>query len=153
MAIREKTVVIMKQEGVSRSHARTDLSIRDLQVVIDEPVARGGTNQGASPTETLMAAQVGCTNVIGHKCAEKHGVHIKAMDIKLEAQFDRRGVTLAEEVDVPFPEIRLVIDVTTDASREEVDKVAADLGRYCAVAKVIRQSGTVINEEWNIIPG
>jgi uncharacterized OsmC-like protein len=46
-----------------------------------------------------MAALVGCTNVITHKVAHKNGVDIKSMNIRLEAQLDRRGVTLQEEIE------------------------------------------------------
>ena len=152
MAIRPKTVVTMKMEGHAASHARTDISVRDLNVVIDEPEARGGTNQGFSPTETLMAALVGCTNVITHKIAHKHGIDIKAMDVRVEAQFDRRGVILEEEIAVPFPEVRLIVDLTTDASPEAVEMVKTELAKFCPVSKVIRQSGTVITEEWNVTP-
>ena len=152
MAIRPKTVVTMKMEGHAASHARTDISVRDLNVVIDEPEARGGTNQGFSPTETLMAALVGCTNVITHKIAHKHGIDIKAMDVRVEAQFDRRGVILEEEIAVPFPEVKLIVDLTTDASPEAVEMVKTELAKFCPVSKVIRQSGTVITEEWNVTP-
>ena len=113
---------------------------------------RFGEFGGKFVPETLMAALVGCTNVITHKLAHKHGVDIKAMQVRLEAQFDRRGVTLQEEVTVPFPEIKLVVDITTDAPREAVETVRTELAKYCPVSKMIRESGTVINEEWNIIP-
>ena len=50
-----------------------------------------------------MAALVGCTNVITHKIAKKNGVQLKSMQVRLEADLDRRGVLLSEEVDVSFP--------------------------------------------------
>ena len=150
MTIRPKTVVTMTLEGHAASHARTDISVRDLEVVIDEPEARGGTNQGPSPTETLMAALIGCTNVITHKIAHKHGIEIKSLDVRVETQFDRRGVSLEEEIAVPFPEIKLIVDLTTDASPEAVEMVKTELAKFCPVSKVLRQSGTVITEEWNV---
>ena len=152
MTIRPKTVVHIKLEGHAASHARTDISVRDLKVVIDEPEARGGTNQGPSPTETLMAALIGCTNVITHKIAHKHGIEIKSLDVRVETQFDRRGVSLEEEIAVPFPEIKLIVDLTTDASPEAVEMVKTELAKFCPVSKVLRQSGTVITEEWNVTP-
>ena len=152
MTIRPKTVVTMKLEGHAASHARTDISVRDLEVVIDEPEARGGTNQGPSPTEDLMSALIGCTNVITHKIAHKHGIEIKSLDVRVETQFDRRGVSLEEEIAVPFPEIKLIVDLTTDASPEAVEMVKTELAKFCPVSKVLRQSGTVITEEWNVTP-
>lgn len=152
VTIREKTTIKMRMEGVAQSHARTDVSIRGLTTVIDEPVERGGTNQGLSPTETFAASLVGCTNVISHKIAHKNGIEFKAMTIRLEADFDRRGVTLAEDVAVPFPAMTMVIDVTTDASPQQMDQLRHELEMYCPIAKVVRASGTVLTEIWNVKP-
>jgi uncharacterized OsmC-like protein len=62
--------------------------MRDVQLTIDEPQARGGTNLGPTPTETALAALVGCTNVIGHKCADSLGVDIGHLDISVSCDFD-----------------------------------------------------------------
>ena len=120
--------------------------------MIVEPVERGGTNLGMSPTQTFAASLIGCTNVISHKIAHKNGVEFKAMKIRLEADFDRRGVTLAEDVAVPFPAMTLHIDVTTDATQEQIDQIRHELEMYCPIAKVVRASGTKLDEVWNIIP-
>jgi len=150
--ISEKTTIKMRMEGVAQSHSRTDVGIRGLVNVIDEPVERGGTNLGMSPTETFAASLIGCTNVIGHKIAHKNGVEFKAMKIRLEADFDRRGVTLAEDVGVPFPAMTLFIDVTTDATEAQIDQIRHELAMYCPIAKVVRASGTQLSEVWNIVP-
>jgi len=148
--VKPKTVVTQKLQGRCTSHSRTDVTVRDRAMTIDEPVERGGTNQGFTPTETLMASLIGCTNVIAHKVAERNGVDIKSMDIRLEAQFDRRGVTLAEEVDVPFPSVTLTIDLVTAADAAAVEKVKRELSMFCPVSKVIRGAGTEVKEVWNV---
>jgi len=148
VAIRPKTVVTMRLNGACTSHARTDVSVRDRALVIDEPEERGGTNQGPSPTETMLGALVGCSNVITHKIAAKMGLEIASMTVDVEAQFDRRGVTLAEEIAVPFPELKLTMRLVTNASEEQVDALRVDLARFCPVSKVLREAGTRIEEEW-----
>ena len=150
MQVKEKTVVTMKLDGRCASHSRTDVSVRDVRATIDEPAERGGTNQGLSPTETLMASLVGCTNVITHKVAAKNGVRIDSMHVRLEAQFDRRGVTLQEEVDVPFPSVTLYIDLVTDADAAAVEKVKRELAAFCPVSKVFRACGSEVKEVWNV---
>lgn len=150
MAIRQKTVVTMKMNGVCRSHSRTDISVRDVSLTTDEPEARGGTNKGPSPTETLVAALIGCTNVIAHKCAEANGVQIEDMSVDAEYTFDRRGTMLAEEIDIPFPEVNLNINVTTKADNAAIEKVRADLQKYCPVTKVFQQAGSRVSANWTI---
>jgi len=148
--VKEKTIVTQRIHGDCPTHSRTEISTRDVATVVDEPKERGGTNLGPSPTETLVAALIACTNVISHKCAHKHGVTFKAMSIDAEAAFDRRGTQLMEEIEVPFPKIRLTINVTTDGSDAEMENVKADLRRFCPVSKVIRNAGTEIEEVWNL---
>src|SRR5215469_87032 len=120
VTVREKTTVIQRIHGNCPTHSRTEISVRDV-----------GT-------------------VIGHKCAKKHGVELKAMTINAESTLDRRGTQLLEEIEVPFPKIRLLIDVTTDASKADMEKVKTDLRRFCPISKVIRNSGTELEEVWNV---
>ncbi|MGD9925684.1 MAG: OsmC family protein [Pseudorhodoplanes sp.] len=151
--VKEKTTVTQRLHADCPTHSRTEVIVRDVRTVIDEPKERDGTNMGPTPTETLVAALVACTNVIGHKCAHKHGVEFEKMFIDAETIFDRRGTQLLEEIEVPFPKIRLVINVTTNAGEDSIEKVKTDLHRFCPVAKVIRNSGTQIEEIWNVTRG
>ena len=43
------------------------------------------------------------------------------------------------------------IEISTDASENDLVEVKKQLAMYCPIAKVIRNSGTVINENWNKI--
>ncbi len=148
--IKQKTVVKVNIEGRCPTHSRTDIAVRDTETTIDEPVERGGTNLGPSPTETALAALVGCTNVIAQKIARKHGIEVQSMTVDLEATFDRRGVILEEEVEVPFPDIKLLINMTTDADDSLIETVKTELAMYCPVAKVFRNAGSKLTEEWTI---
>ncbi len=131
--VKQKIVVTQRVHGDCPTHSRTEISTRDVTTVVDEPKERDGTNLGPSPTETLVAALIACTNVISHKCAQKHGVRFSAMSIDAEAAFDRRGVQLMEEIEIPFPKIRLVINVTTDGNDIDMEKVKADPRCFCPV--------------------
>ena len=91
VTVREKATVTQRIRGDCPTHSRTEISVRDVKAVIDEPEEREGTNMGPTPTETMVAALIACTNVISHKCAKKHGVELKAMTIDAEATLDRRS--------------------------------------------------------------
>ncbi len=150
VVVREKTTVTQRIQGRCPTHSRTEISVRDVKTIVDEPKEREGTNMGPTPTETMVAALIACTNVISHKCAKKHGVEFKAMSIDAESTLDRRGTQLIEEIEVPFPKISLVINVATNASEADMEKVKADLHRFCPIAKVVRNSGTEIEEIWKV---
>lgn len=150
VTVKQKTVVTQKLTGDAKSHSLTEVKSRDVSSIIDEPAERGGTNKGLTPTETLMAALIGCTNVVFHRAAHANGVNVQGLSVRLESQFDRRGVTLQEEIEVPFPKITMYIDLKTDADDAKIAEAKRQLKMYCPVAKVIRASGTDLEEIWTV---
>ncbi len=136
--------------GVSPTSGRTDITTRDVSTMTDEPTERGGTNLAPSPTETLMAALIGCTNNIATKIAHSMDLEFSINEILCEAEFDRRGVLLDERVEVPFPTVKLTIDVNTNATDDQLDTIREKLPRFCPVSMVMRQSGTNVIEEWKV---
>lgn len=152
MAIKPKAEVQMSLNGVGQTHGRSHVRSRDVYAVVDEPPERGGSNLGLTPTETLMSALIGCTNVIAKRIAQHMGVAMGEMKVDLTAGFDRRGTMLIEEIDQPFKDVVLTIDVETDATPEQLSQIQIDLAKYCPIAKVIRGAGTTITEHWNPRP-
>lgn len=150
MKVKQKPVVTYKMSGEAESETRTRLECRDLMDISDEPEARGGTNEGFAPTEFVMGGLIACTNVITHKIAAKHNIEIEELTVDLVAKFNNQGVTLQEEIDVPFPEMKLIINIKTNASDEEIETLKTNLPKYCAVSKIIHQCGTDLKSEWNV---
>ncbi|WP_419914096.1 OsmC family protein [Hoeflea sp.] len=109
---------------------------------------RGGTNAGPTPTDTALAALIGCTNVIGHKCAGSLGIDIGHLEISAKCTFDRRGVTLEEEIDIPFKSIELTVVSHGPATQDELQRVAAEVRKYCPLSKLFTSAGTQIVEIW-----
>ncbi len=149
MAIKQKSTISQSIKSTSPSHALSNLSVRDVTFAIDEPTERGGTNLGPTPTEAAVAALIGCTNVIANKCADKLGVDMGHLTINATYTFDRRGVMLMEEVEVPFTKIELNIVADGTATTAELESVATELAKYCPVAKIFRHAGTEIVENWS----
>jgi len=148
MAIKQKSSVTLKAAAECPSHSLANISVRDLLFAIDEPVERGGSNKGPTPTDAVIAALVGCTNVIGHKCAETLGIDIGHLSINAACEFDRRGVMLSEEIDTPF--VKIVLNVSADgpATQQELNQVALEVAKYCPLSKLFKQAGTEIVENW-----
>ncbi|WP_238113956.1 OsmC family protein [Yoonia sp. I 8.24] len=143
-----KTVVTYRTTAQCPTHARTEIPVRDLNVIIDEPIERGGTNLGATPTEMAMSALIACTNVIGHKNARRLGVDLGDVTIDANCQFDRRGVLMEDEIDIPFPAVTLTVNCNTTASQEELTAVGLETAKYCAIAKLFEAAGTELTVNW-----
>ena len=149
MAIRQKSTIKVRMNGQGHSHSHCDVMVRDLTSTIDEPVERSGTNLGFSPTETAYAALIGCTNTIGHKCADKLGVDIGNLSFEMVVDFDRRGVMLMEEIDIPFTAIRLSVTAHGSAEQADLERVAEETAKYCAVSKMFVAAGTDVEVIWS----
>ena len=143
-----KTVVKLRATAECPSHSKSEVAVRDLNFAIDEPTERGGTNAGPTPTDTAIAALIGCTNVIAHKCAAEKNIDIGHLKIEAECDFDRRGVTLAEDIDTPFVAIALSIVSDGPATQQQLEEVADSVKKFCPVSKLFRQAGTTITEAW-----
>ena len=150
--IKPKTTVKMAMTAIGETHARTSVSSRNLSSTIDEPPERGGTNLGLTPTETLMSSLMACTNVISQRIAQGMGVEMGEMKISFSADFNRLGAMLQEEIETPFSNIVLDIEVATNATPEQLEKIKTDLAKFCPVAKVMRGSGITITENWTTTP-
>ncbi len=148
VAAKMKTSVTLRARADCPSHSRSDVHIRNLSFAIDEPVERGGTNEGPTPTDTALAALIGCTNVIGHKCANKLGVDIGHLTVDAVCAFDRRGVTLSEEVEIPFTSVVLTVTSDGSAGLKELNRVAAETEKFCPLSKLFRAAGTRLEINW-----
>jgi len=114
MTVRSKPLTL-SLSAQCPSHARTDVRIRDHTLICDEPVARGGTDQGAAPVEVLIAALAGCTNVILNRVAEMQGARIEGLSIEARAELDTRGIREGLDLALPIPRVELTLDLATDA--------------------------------------
>lgn len=50
---------------------RTEIAIRDHHLIADEPVEKGGTDTGPTPSELMSAALAGCTSVTMRMYADR----------------------------------------------------------------------------------
>ncbi len=148
MNVRPKLRVKLRAKAYCPTHSLANVEVRDVAFDIDEPEERGGTNKGPASTETALAALIGCTNTIGHKCANSLGIDIGHLGISAVSDFDRRGVTLEEEVEIPFTKIVLRVETSAAVSDGDLERLAAEVAKYCPLSKLFRQAGTEIQEEW-----
>ena len=150
MKIRPKVFWTMTLDADCETPTKTVVSSRNVSQVMDEPLDRGGTNLGLMPLETLMSSLIGCTNVVSHKIAKANDIEMRDMSVRAEVKVNSSGTRLVKEIDVPFPEVKLFIEFTTDADENKVEVIKRDLPRYCAVNKVLRQAGSKVEEIWTI---
>lgn len=136
--------------GTCPTGDRSEVMLRHHRLVIDEPRERGGTDQGGSPLETLMAALIGCTNVISHRIATEMGIRLELVSVEVTALLDGR-VLKGERAEAVFPEIRLDVRARTDATAPQLQALRGALRRRCPVSVMLSDSGSRIRDDWSVV--
>lgn len=101
--------------------------------------ATGGSGMLACSGDMLLDALVACSGVTLRAVATAIGVDVRGGTITAEGDLDFRG-TLGVSRDAPvgFREIRLTMDLDTDAAAEQLDKLLSLTERYCVVYQSLK---------------
>lgn len=148
--VKEKPIWTFHITGGHKSGTQSVAIARGKCVIIDEPIQRGGTDEGPMPVEYVFFGLLGCTHVISNKLAKANGINFTSMDIDIKVTMDSHGTRLINPIDVPFPEVTLVIKADYEGPREGALQVVKKLRHHCAVSKMLQQSGTKIVENWTL---
>ena len=149
-SVKEKPIWKFSVNGGHKSSTQSVATARGKSVIIDEPVLRGGTDEGPMPVEYVFMGLLGCTHVISNKLAAANGIAFTKMDIDIEVTMDSHGTRLINPIDIPFPDVILNIRGEYDGPREGALEVVKKLRHYCAVSKMLQESGTRVVERWTL---
>ncbi len=139
-------------EGRAITPTCLQIDYSDQRLHTDEPVSRQGTDVGPPPFDTFIAMLTGCSHVILGIIARELGVQVVDMKMRLDTQFDARGVYGIAQVDRPLERIDLFLEFKTDASADQLAIMKQTLAKRCPVNVVMTQAGIEIVEHWQTAP-
>ena len=98
----------------------------------------GGDGQSACSADMLLEALVGCAGVTLSAVATALNISLRGAKIRAEGDLDFRG-TLGVSKDVPvgFKEIRVNLDLDTDATEDQLATLIRLTERYCVVYQTL----------------
>jgi len=141
---------IFRTKSICPNPTLTKVSVRDFEILIDEPPSNHGNDEGPQPLEYMLASLAGCSNVIINKIAAENSITLLDMEVDVVGVCDTRGIFGVEDIKVPFPEIRLTIRGTTRNSEDDIELLREQLAWRCPVKVIVQESGSVIKETWDI---
>lgn len=130
-------------DGYYGADAERTSAQRPFTVSADEPDLLLGRDAYPNPAEHLLHALAACvtTSIVYH--AAQKGIRITAMRSTLEGELDLRGMLgLAGGVRPGFSNVRVTVDVTSDAPAEDL----APLANFSPVLDMVR-NGTRVDVE------
>jgi putative redox protein len=104
----------MKATARRSVHFTHTISIRDHQVVADEPRESGGDDEGPSPEELLAASLASCTAVTMEMYAQRKGWEVGPIEVDAEFTPAERGCPT---------KFALVLRLPDDLTEEQVDSL------------------------------
>ena len=122
-------------KGTAESAARITVKSRNFSLVVDEPPALGGTDQGPNPVEYLLAALIGCLNVVGHIVAREMNFTIKNLSIEAEGALNpERLMNKPTEDRAGYKVVRVALRVDADADADTLAEWASRIESRCPVS-------------------
>jgi uncharacterized OsmC-like protein len=100
--------------------------------------ATGGTGASACSGDMLLEALVACAGVTLNAVATSLGIELRDATLRAEGDLDFRGTLgVAKDAPVGFQNIRLQIDLDTDATDEQLSTLLRLTERYCVVYQTL----------------
>jgi uncharacterized OsmC-like protein len=114
--------------------------------------ATGGDGLGACSGDMLLEALVACAGVTLRAVATALDIQLRDAIIRAEGDLDFRGTLgVSKEVAVGFRQIRLHLDLDTNASEEQIATLLRLTERYCVVFQTLAHPAK-ISLEHTVIP-
>ena len=140
----ETALVTLTAEGRVGQNMTCKIETGKARVESGLHPATGGDGQSACSADMLLEALVGCAGVTLSAVATALGIPLRHAAIRAEGDLDFRG-TLGVSKDVPvgFKQIRLSVDLDTDANEEQIATLLRLTERYCVVYQTLSKSAEI----------
>jgi uncharacterized OsmC-like protein len=106
--------------------------------------ATGGSGLELCSGDMLLEALVACAGVTVKAVATALAIPLKSGKVSAEGDLDFRGTLgVAKDAPVGFAQIRLRIDLDTEAPQDKIDQLLKLTERYCVVYQTIKSGPPV----------
>lgn len=127
-----KFSVTSKSENPTKVVAETKSGFK---IIVDEPKNQGGTDDGPTPVDYVLAALSGCLNVVGHLIAKEMGIEMRGIEFEISGTLNPAkfmGKSDAERAG--YQEINVSVKPDCDADKETLEKWISAVEERCPVS-------------------
>jgi uncharacterized OsmC-like protein len=118
------------------------------RLTLDEPAPHGGTGDGPTPLQTVLAALCGCEAVTFRRTATELGLTYGALDFEAAFTIDVRGRQGDRSVRPHFQTVRVRAVVSTAESLERLAAVIEETEARCPVLNLLLDAKVNLRMEW-----
>jgi uncharacterized OsmC-like protein len=140
----QTALVTLRAEGRIGENITCKIDTGKARVEAGLHPATGGDGKSACSADMLLEALVGCAGVTLCAVATALKIPLRDATVRAEGDLDFRGTLgISKDVPVGFKEIRLNLDLDTDASEEQVATLLRLTERYCVVYQTLSQPAKI----------
>ena len=134
----EKSKIVFKTSSNLGGRFRSDVTIRNHALTIDEPEAIGGSDLGPSPAEVILAALGSCQEITYRAYATAMGIALDSVSVELEGDIYLRGFFAVDETIRPgYEKIRAVVKIESSAAAADLEKLREAVNAHCPVLDIL----------------
>lgn len=127
-----KNVLVEVRQG---GGFKTECTAGRHTVVVDQPAAAGGTDEGPTPLDYQLISLGACIAAIGRIVANQRRLPIRGIRVSVEGKLNTdRLLGKTSQDRVGFSSFRAVVEIDADLSREEKAKLLSDIDDRCPVS-------------------
>lgn len=123
---------------------KSEISIRDFKLTVDEPPELGGRNEGPNPVELVLASLATCQEITYRLYADSLGIPLDSVSVKVSGDIDLRGFFAVDEAVRPgFQAIRGEVKLESTAGPEQLARLKEAVDRHCPVLDILGRATPV----------
>jgi uncharacterized OsmC-like protein len=137
----QAAILTLHAEG-SLADSEVSCSVQTGRALVEAGLhpATGGDGTLACSGDMLLQALVACAGVTLRAVATNRGIEVSGT-VRAEGDLDFQGTFgTSRDSAVGFTAIRLILDLDSDASQEDLDKLIETTRRYCVVYQTLATS-------------
>jgi uncharacterized OsmC-like protein len=110
-------------ESKTKSESRSEISVRNFKVMVDEPAPLGGTDLAPNPVEYILCGLSGCIHILAFKIAREMELELKDLNIEIKGELNPEklfGMPTSDRAG--YQNIEIVLKPVLDATEEQKTK-------------------------------
>ena len=140
----EKAIVDYHSESSLVNGFRSDVNIRQHRLIVDEPKTIGGTDEGVSPVELILAALATCQEISYKAYATALNITLEKVSVKLTGTLDLKGFLGIDQTIRPgFQNIQGTVDIQSTADSKTIENLKSIVDKHCPVLDILNKGVTV----------
>lgn len=117
---------------------RSEVSIRQHSVTVDEPQSLGGADSGPNPVELILASLGSCQEITYRAYATALGIPLDNVSVTVEGDIDLRGFFAVDDsVRAGYEGIRATVNLESSASEAQLQQLRDVVNAHCPVLDIL----------------